>query len=361
MLLVCILLMLCPTLATAASLTMGPSDCLACAVQQLQPGDTLTVPAGTYGPLEGAADGRPSGTASQPITIQAAPGATVVSRGLGLGNGQSYVTIKGIIFDAGNVPESNCIHLGGGAHHLTVEGGECRNAGVDGLTIFYGGPQLKPHDITIRGMKIHHNGYHTSIAPYVGHGLYINGDNITIACNEIYGNAGAGLQFGGYVEAGNNNVVRGNLVYANAGKREVTSCGIQTSIGRDVRIEENWVRDEPTCGIQVAWTTSAMHTEVARNTLDRVSGTAFLVFNGPSQTSIHHNLVINSPGTRLLYQDNDTQTTFTDNATSTPAPAGVGAPVGATGITAAGSQCGGSPVRPPLPAPRNLRVLAVTP
>src|SRR5262245_47744790 len=78
----------------AATYTVGPGG--ACATPQacidrLQPGDTLLI---TSGSSPGFAVGNLSGSSGAPITIKAAPGATVVLDGaLGLGGPYGVITL----------------------------------------------------------------------------------------------------------------------------------------------------------------------------------------------------------------------------------------------------------------------------
>jgi len=227
----------------AATSTVGPGG--ACATPQacidrLQPGDTLLITSGSY---PGFAVGNLSGSSGAPITIKAAPGATVVLDGaLGLGgpygvitlDNPQYVTIGApdgpmeVTFSDPWLAEIRALDMGSDADvsrwqsqylgdprveirgvHFTG-GSTGSNVIIQNLTI-HDVPALGidncPGQSQYLGNTIYNIGY-----PRSGYGFYCSGEGHVFQGNRIHD---AAFGFHLYSESGSgltNGVVDGNLV-----------------------------------------------------------------------------------------------------------------------------------------------------
>ena len=145
--------------AVAGITQIGPADNLQAAVNALAPGDILLLESGTY-VLASRFSIQKTGTASAPITIRAAPGATPV------------ITYVNAFQNVINVENSAHVRLIG----LEVTGGS------HGIRI------LDSDDITVDGCHIHHTG-DVGLSANVGGGTY---ERLRLSRNHIHDTSGTG-------------------------------------------------------------------------------------------------------------------------------------------------------------------------
>ena len=117
-------------------------------INAAQPGDTVTVRAGTY--PESLTSSR-SGTTAARITIRAAPAATVIvsTPATTFAVSHEYLTVEGITFDA-NYAFVDGIIVNNAANHLVFRRVEVRRAAKDCIDI------RNPIEVLIESSLIHH-------------------------------------------------------------------------------------------------------------------------------------------------------------------------------------------------------------
>ena len=201
------------------------------AADQVAAGDTVQVAAGAYAGF----DLRTDGTAAQPITFQAAPGAVI--------NSDNSVTPDGVNLE--------------GADHIIIDGFQITGATRAGIR------SVINHHVTIRNNVADQNGrwgiftgfsddllIENNVASRSGveHGIYVSnsGDRPVIRGNELWGNNAAGLHMNGDASAGgdgviSNALVEQNVVYDNgvAGGSGLNADGVQDSIFRNNLLYDN--------------------------------------------------------------------------------------------------------------------------
>jgi hypothetical protein len=199
-------------------------------------GDTVVVRAGTYAGFQLGWDFPQSGTASQPITFQADPGAVIQSRngetsdGINL-EGSSYVVIDGFTVDnaSGNIDRA-CIRTVSG-RNVIVRNNDVSNCGTWGI--------FTSHSdyVRLEGNKTSFN----NSEPSDNHGIYVSNSTVdpVIVGNEIRGNRGAGLHMNGDLSQGGNGLItgariEGNVIHGNGekGGSAINCDGVQDSLIR---------------------------------------------------------------------------------------------------------------------------------
>ena len=201
----------------AGTSASAPLASLQAAANLVKPGDTVEVMNGTYtAPPTGAVvDITTSGTASAPITFEAAPGQTPVIDTTGGWEGiqiqASYIVVSGftVVGNAANytVAQATALYSTGDALLNTV-----------GINVNTPGNGVVPNHITIENNTIYDQ-------PGAGIGTN-NSDYISILNNVVYDNANwspygaSGISIGASVNSDTNpgvhDVISGNLVFDNA-------------------------------------------------------------------------------------------------------------------------------------------------
>src|SRR5262245_38837188 len=120
--------------------SVGPGADVSAAIQRLRPGETLTLPPGTY---TVAMTDPPSGTSwATPITIAGTAGKTIL-RGTGTraftATRAAYVIVRDLVIDAAG--QGECVKQDAGSQRLWFENVECKHASNQGFLI--NGPQNK--------------------------------------------------------------------------------------------------------------------------------------------------------------------------------------------------------------------------
>jgi hypothetical protein len=209
-------------------------------------GDTLIVHSGLY------AEGNitlPSGSASAPTTIKANPGDTVtlqpnnssIDQIIWLRTGQSYITIDGLILDAGSPSGTrlsfaavvNEDHNSATGHHFTIQNCEVKNGKQQGLHIAGG-------NWTVKNNNIHHNG----TDPQLHHGIYLAAWDSLVQGNNMHDNKCFSLQNYSATEQTktNNNTFLDNISTQNG-------CGIVIAQGSGHFVANNVIHHDATRGV----------------------------------------------------------------------------------------------------------------
>lgn len=167
------------------------------AARQANPGDVILVRAGTYTEQTGSRSlyltSSEAGTASQPVTIRSYPGETVTLNATG--TNADTVRIEG-----------SYINFVGFRVTGASGNGWIANGSVQGIRLvdcdLYGNNVTAPassgsgvkinegtSNVKILGNRIYNNG-----SSNLDHGMYIKGDDMEIAWNDVYGNTAYGIQ-----------------------------------------------------------------------------------------------------------------------------------------------------------------------
>jgi len=202
----------------------SPFQTLQRGVRVLRAGDTLIVQGGTY--PETLVWVIPSGTSwSQPVTVQAAPGETVILQStaptdevvVDIADNSQYIVLDGFILDANNLA---AFAFGiGAASHIRVRNCEMKNARSSGMLV-YG------HSHEFSNLDVHDNG-----ADGFDHGLYIQSSQTRVASSRFYNHHGYGIHaFGGNVD---DNIFDSNLTYGNTSGGMYVGNGVRNTISNN--------------------------------------------------------------------------------------------------------------------------------
>jgi parallel beta-helix repeat protein len=256
----------------AGTSATAPLASLQAAEDLVQPGDTVEVMNGTYtGNAPGGGDVldiTTSGTASAPITFEAAPGQTPVINSSGGWNAinieASYIVVEGftVVGDAANYTSAQAL-----------AGYSTGNANLDGNGIAINPNGNVPNHITIENNTVYNE---------PGGGIYTEGaDYVQILNNVVYdnahwsayGNSGISVSTSANSDtnAGVHDIISGNLVFGNA--QEVPTTGgntitdgegiiLDTNSGfvGEILVEKNTVYGNGSSGIESFLTDNAVIT-----------------------------------------------------------------------------------------------------
>jgi hypothetical protein len=196
---------------------MGANGGIAC----LAASDTLDIRAGNYDEIVMSHLGTtfPSGTESQPITIQGHSGETVTTRRWGFHSGATiqYWMIKNIIVDDqnDNGDSNNGFYVGNSNDHMTLKNAEIKNASCNGIQGGAAFVEIINVDVHDNGSNCPSSGGHAS---GVGYGIYWWGTNTLFEKMKVHGNHGYGFHiYDTGSDSVSNNVVRDSRIYSNAG------------------------------------------------------------------------------------------------------------------------------------------------
>jgi parallel beta-helix repeat protein len=228
-----------------AGSSAAPWRTLQHAVDSVKPGDVIEVETGTYA---GCRIGN-SGTASAPITLEAAPGAAVTVNAPGASNKHgsdievenfsgtvSYWTIQGLTVQ--NAPTNAGIDIRV-TSHITVQNCTCTGNNNWGIFLAFSDYPVIQNNVCANSKN--------------QHGIYDSnsGDYPTITGNTVYGNKDCGIELNGDVSQGGDGIITGavitrNIVYNNgsAGGAAINCDGVQGSL-----IENNLLYNNFASGI----------------------------------------------------------------------------------------------------------------
>jgi parallel beta-helix repeat protein len=188
----------------------------------LSAGDTLIVQGGTY--LESLFYISSGTSWSQPVTVQAAPGETVVLQAtaptdaiVDFGDGQ-YIILNGFILDANHIA-TFAFGTGTGSRHIRVMNCEIKNARFSGMSV-YG----QSHEFS--NLDVHDNGTNS-----FDHGLYMQSSQTRVESSRFYNHDGYGIHaFGGN---GDDNIFDSNLTYGNTSGGMWVGNGVRNTISNN--------------------------------------------------------------------------------------------------------------------------------
>ena len=287
----------------------APLASLQAAAILVEPGDTVEVMNGTYtAPAYGVAlDITTSGTASAPITFEAAPGQTPVIDSSGGWNAidiqASYIVVEGfnVVGDAANYTLQSAL-----------AGYSTGNAGLDGngIVVWPSSTVALPNHITIENNTVYDEpggGIATNGADYIqilNNVVYNNGNWSAYGTSGITVNSSVNLD----TNAGPHDIISGNLVYNNA--QLVPSNGVGTitdgegiildtnpNYTAEILVEDNTVYGNGSAGIESFLTNNAVITEntVYGNDTQNVQpqSDAEIFINQSSNDTVTNNITVN--------------------------------------------------------------------
>lgn len=214
----------------------------------LTPGQTGCLQTGNYGSINTNTDLYTNGTASAPVTITTAPGATAKITGLIMLQ-SNYTILTGLNIDGSNT-----------AYAQERPGTSCPYPVSNGL-------EINGHDDTFEN-----NDFYQSIASLRGNGI--------------------GVGWNGQAD---NTIIRNNRIH-DVGQCMAQDHMIYLAHGNDVQIYGNWMWNDPH-GWGVQLYPGASNAHVFDNVIDH-AGSGFVV-GGSAQVAgntIDHNIVMNSTG-----------------------------------------------------------------
>jgi hypothetical protein len=270
----------------AATGTSGaPWQTLQHAADMVSAGDTVTVRAGTYVGF----DLRTDGTAAEPITFSAEPGAIVNERnartpdGINL-EGADFIVIEG--FALIGLPRAGIRAVLN--EHVTIRNNRADQNGRWGIFTGFSDDLLIENNETSRSAD--------------EHGIYASnsGDRPVIRGNTIWGNRGNGIHLNGDESQGGDGIIsdaliENNVIYDNGlgGGSGINGDGLQSSV-----IRNNLLYDNHASGIslyQIDGAEGAKNNLVVNNTIVQASnGRWALNIQGPSTGNQVYNNILYS-------------------------------------------------------------------
>ncbi|MEX2188887.1 MAG: right-handed parallel beta-helix repeat-containing protein [Pirellulales bacterium] len=270
---------------SAAGTAEAPWLTLQKAANTVSAGDTVTVRSGTYVGF----DLRTDGTASDPITFSAEPGAVINQRnaqtpdGINL-EGADYITIEG--FTLIGLPRAGIRAVVN--HHVTIRNNRADQNGRWGIFTGFSDDLLIENNETSRSVE--------------EHGIYASnsGDRPVVRGNTIWGNHGNGIHLNGDESQGGDGIISGalienNVIYDNGlgGGSGINGDGLQSSV-----IRNNLLYDNHASGIslyQIDAAEGAKNNLIVNNTIVQASnGRWALNIQGPSTGNrVYNNILYN--------------------------------------------------------------------
>lgn len=390
--------------ATAQTIST-PKATITSGITCLSAGDTLYIRGGIYNESISVPEMTvPSGTSwSNAITIAGYPNETVVMQGANLQDNTnrsiiSYLIFDNLIMDAGGSPTQpdeggGAFRTAGNTHHIRVQNSELRNA--NGMLIF---STEGPGFIEIVNNRIHdayvskNPAYSVTTGYY---GMYVKFHNSLIEGNTIYNCSGYGIHlYGSGLNSVSDNIIRNNIFYNTGfddGGRNDAQSAVIISSGSNNQFYNNIVYGNPNvkngAAVSVAYTNGGTNNQIYNNTIYGNAGAGIEVHISAPGTVVRNNIVYGNGGGTIIdwgatgtVQSNnltiDPQfanasandfslragspaidagamvSTVTTDIKGTARPQGAACDIGAyeyyTGST-------------PLPTPRNLRLVTVSP
>ena len=263
------------------------------AMIKLEPGDTLDVESGSYSGFISGWDSTPAssgdpygyidGTASAPITIQAAPGSPAGSviidaqdnktqAGIDLEPNDNYITISGFTINGSSGGIAAFPNHGEGIKVAGSTNDIVENCTVTGIGYGFGITANNANDVVLNDNTIAGTG-NSGNADY-GHGIYIAGDTdgAVVEGNDIYDNSYIGIHVNG--SGGTKGILTNALIADNVidnnGQNGINTDGMENST-----VENNLIysyADYGICLYQSDATGPSSNNIIVDNTID--SGTS---------------------------------------------------------------------------------------
>jgi hypothetical protein len=295
-------------------------------VGSLQPGDTLDVEPGTYAGFILGWDstgtyGTISGTASQPITIQADPNASgsviINSRndktpvGIDLEPDDNYVTISGFTVDdsSGGITGTPSDPILGDGIKVTGNNDSVINCTVSNINYGFGIIADNANNVLIQDNNINHT--HSQGNGDYGHGVYLSGTltGAEVIGNQIYDNDYIGIHVNGDASEGGvglvtNALIEDNQIYDN-GQNGINTDGMQNSV-----VENNLIYGYQDYGIAMYQSNASggsINNLIVNNTIVDTAGadgSAIRILDGSTGNTIFNNILLGgSQGTIRISND----------------------------------------------------------
>ncbi len=241
-----------------------------------------------------------SGTSwSNPITIAAFSGETVVIKMIVLYSDVAYLVFDRIVIDAKNSGNDEGLVIENGAHHIRFQNGEIRNARRQGV--------LGMVDSEILNSSIHDNGTDASAGQ---HGLYVTGDNNLVEGCDIYNNAYYGIQTYDAGGGPDNNIFRNNRIHNNGRIRP--SFEIILGSGTGNIASGNQIYGGAGGGIQVQYG-PPVNSQIIENTIYGNASDGIFIAADARGTTVSNNRVYGNGGKPIV--DLGSNTTLAANQT----------------------------------------------
>jgi parallel beta-helix repeat protein len=279
---------------TASGSSSAPWLTLQHAVDSVKPGDLIEVEAGTYA---GCRIGN-SGTATAPITLEAAPGATVVVNAPGSANQHgsdievenfsstvSYWVLQGLTVE--NAPTNAGIDIRV-TSHITVQNCTCTGNFNWGIFLAFSDYPVLQNNVCTNS-KVQHGIYDSN-----------SGDYPTITGNTCFGNKDCGIELNGDVTQGGDGIITGavitdNVIHNNgkAGGAGINCDGVQNSL-----IENNLLYNNYASGIalyRIDGGGGSSNNLVDNNTVVMApsnSRWALSISNGSTGNTVYNNILL---------------------------------------------------------------------
>ena len=212
---------------------------LAAAIGQANPGDVITLRAGTYPIVAKISVSRP-GTAAAPITVRAAtPGAALLRST----TPEPFLvrapfwTFTGLVMEGACASDSDCehaFHIVAGAHHTTVQDSTLRdfNAAIKANGDLVGSTRVYPSDVLIAGNRIYNRHARNTTNPVTGIDG-VGGDRWVVRGNyiaDIGGVSASKVSYQAFLKGnGSGGVIERNLVICS--KRHTGGVRLGLSLG----------------------------------------------------------------------------------------------------------------------------------
>ncbi|MBN8230778.1 right-handed parallel beta-helix repeat-containing protein [Corallococcus macrosporus] len=177
---------------SAAGTQALPLRTVARALSLVKPGEAVFLLSGTWRePVQLTERG---GTASKPLTLRAAPGATATLKGGSIGRtalvdvSGAYWNLQGLTVDVGGERTFAVMWRGAGAHHGVLKDSVLKN-GTEGSGVYV---TDKAHDVLIENNDISH----FDQGEVDSHGVTVqtSASNVVVRGNDIHHNSGDGVQ-----------------------------------------------------------------------------------------------------------------------------------------------------------------------
>jgi parallel beta-helix repeat protein len=303
----------------------APFKTLQHAMMSLQPGDTLDVEAGDYAGFivgwdsvaasSGDQYGYIDGTASAPITIQAAPGTAAGSviinsqnnetqAGIDLEPGCNYITISGITINGSSGGLAEYPNKGEGIKVAGSNNVVVANCTITDIDYGFGIIADNANNVMLLDNTITGTGGQGN--PDYGHGIYISGstNDAVVKGNVIDNNSYIGIHVNGDASEGGiglvtNALIADNFIYNN-GQNGINCDGIQSST-----IENNVIYGYQGFGICLYQSDAAGPSEnnvIVNNTIVSTvsgAGAAIRILDGGTGNTILNNISLGGGGIAL--------------------------------------------------------------
>jgi hypothetical protein len=298
---------------SGASCTFASPCALSTGLSQTNAGDTLYLRGGTYTlVLDDAAFAIPKGSSwNTPVTIASAPNETATLHGsgdhtLGLGQGVWYVIFDRLVIDGSSCTFGVSFF---GSQRVRLQNSEVRNAQASGILSNLAVQNFNEY----LNLHLHHNG-----TSRLDHGVYLEGQNNTIAGSEMDNNQGYGIHIYNGGGGTGSNTIFGNRIHHNLG-----DGGVTLSSGNNHLFYNNLVYNNNGYGITVGFG-GADNTQMYNNTIYGNSQYAINLRTGVTNTKMRNNLYFGN-GTDGVQDFGSSGTVQDHNLASNPSFVNAGA------------------------------------